>query len=102
MGRPAQSIPQGDLTPDDCPAAASPIVEVRDLVKTYETPEHRVVALQGVTLQIPAGRFTAIMGSSGSGKSTLLHLIGGLTGPTSGSVIVEGHDLSEMSDRQRT
>jgi len=78
------------------------VVEVRDLRKVYEAREHRVVALAGVSLSIRAGTFTAIMGASGSGKSTLLHLIGGLTRPTAGVVIVEGHDLGAMSDRRRT
>ena len=78
------------------------VVDVRDLRKVYATAEHRVTALDGVTLQVCAASFTAIMGASGSGKSTLLHLIGGLTAPTSGSVVVEGHDLGAMSDRART
>jgi putative ABC transport system ATP-binding protein len=78
------------------------VVQVRDLRKVYETADHRVVALDGVSVEIAAGRFVAIMGSSGSGKSTLLHLIGGLTNPTRGSVVVEGNDLAAMSDKQRT
>ncbi|MBI5865958.1 MAG: ABC transporter ATP-binding protein [Planctomycetes bacterium] len=82
--------------------AAPPVVDVRDLRKEYRTSEHQVTALNGVSLQIAPGRFIAIMGSSGSGKSTLLHLIGGLTNPTSGSVVVEGNDLAAMSDRERT
>lgn len=102
MEQPVPTNPAHPGAPVDPTPVAPPIVEVRDLHKIYETPEHRVVALNGVSLQIPRGRFAAIMGSSGSGKSTLLHLIGGLTGPTSGSVVVEGNDLSAMSDRQRT
>jgi putative ABC transport system ATP-binding protein len=82
--------------------SAAPIVEVHDLHKNYDLTDHSVVALAGVSLRIPAGQFTAIMGSSGSGKSTLLHLIGGLTAPTAGTVMVEGHNLSRMSDRDRT
>jgi putative ABC transport system ATP-binding protein len=83
-------------------AAAPAIVDVRDLHKVYESADHRVVALNGISVQIAAGRFAAIMGSSGSGKSTLLHLIGGLTNPTRGHVIVEGNDLAAMSDKERT
>ena len=92
------------LFPDSSTAAAPPaiVVEVRDLKKVYETADHRVPALNGVNLQIAAGRFVAIMGSSGSGKSTLLHLIGGLTSPSSGTVLVEGNNLAEMNDRART
>jgi putative ABC transport system ATP-binding protein len=96
---PMSSNPQSERAPSP---AAAPIVETRDLVKIYETDEHRVTALGGVTLSVAAGRFTAIMGASGSGKSTLLHLIGGLTRPTSGRVLVEGHNLGAMSDRART
>jgi len=78
------------------------VVDVRDLRKVYATPEHRVTALDGITLQVGAGSFTAIMGASGSGKSTLLYLVGGLTAPTAGTVVVEGQDLGKMSDRART
>jgi putative ABC transport system ATP-binding protein len=78
------------------------VVQVRNLHKVYDTSGHRVPALAGVDLEVPAGAFYAIMGASGSGKSTLLYLIGGLTHPTAGQVVVEGHDLGAMSDRQRT
>ncbi len=78
------------------------VVDVRDLRKVYTAPEHKVAALDGVTLQVSAGSFTAIMGASGSGKSTLLHLVGGLTAPTAGTVLIEGHDLGRMSDPART
>lgn len=81
---------------------ASTLVATRNLHKVYDTAGHRVLALMGVDLDVPAGAFYAIMGASGSGKSTLLYLIGGLTAPTEGSVLVEGHDLAAMSDRERT
>jgi putative ABC transport system ATP-binding protein len=61
-----------------------------------------VTALDEVTFSVRAGSFTAIMGASGSGKSTLLHLIGGLTPPTGGMVLVEGVNLGGLSDRKRT
>jgi len=93
--------PAGDDT-EQVPPARPVIVDVRDLRKVYATPEHKVTALDGVTLQVAAGCFTAIMGASGSGKSTLLHLVGGLTAPTAGTILVEGHDLAQMSDRART
>ena len=92
-------------TPESMPSrdADRPIVvDVRDLRKVYATAEHEVCALDGVTLGVPAGSFTAIMGASGSGKSTLLHLVGGLTAPTAGTILIEGHDLGRMSDRART
>jgi len=100
MDQPETAIPAAPPYPP-APGTA-PVVDVRDLRKVYATPEHTVVALDGVTFQVPAGSFTAIMGASGSGKSTLLHLIGGLTAPTSGAVLVEGRDLAQMSDRERT
>ncbi len=86
------------------PAAAGRdvVVAARDVSKTYDGAGAPVVALDGVSVDIRAGSFTAIMGASGSGKSTLLHLMAGLTGPTSGQVLVEGRDIGRMSDRQRT
>ena len=92
-------------TPESMPSRETSrpiVVDVRDLRKVYATAEHEIAALDGVTLEIPAGSFTAIMGASGSGKSTLLHLVGGLTAPTTGTILIEGHDLGRMSDRART
>jgi putative ABC transport system ATP-binding protein len=74
------------------------IVSTADLRRTYGEGETAVHALAGVTLDFPAGQFTAIMGPSGSGKSTLLHLLAGLDRPTSGSVEIEGHELSKLDD----
>ena len=61
-----------------------------------------VRALDGVSLEIEKGSFTAVVGTSGSGKSTLLHMIGGLDTPTSGSVMVGGKELSRISDEELT
>jgi putative ABC transport system ATP-binding protein len=93
------------LEPVSTEPALSPrtiVVALRDVRKVYHTSGHSVTALAGVSVAIEAGRFTAIMGASGSGKSTMLHLCGGLTAPTSGELLVEGHNLAEMSDRART
>ena len=65
------------------------ILEVLDVHKVYDTSGSRVQALNGVSMTLEAGSFTAIMGSSGSGKSTLMHLIGGLTRPSGGAIRVE-------------
>ncbi len=92
----------GVIAPAAETTARPVVVELRDVRKRYDTSGHRVMALDGVSMRIESGRFTAIMGASGSGKSTLLHLIGGLTPPTSGSIWVEGRDLAAMSDRART
>ncbi len=77
------------------------IIETRDLSKTYLMGKVEVPALRGVNIAIEKGEFVAIMGSSGSGKSTLLNMIGMLDAPTSGRVIIEGTDVSEMNEDQR-
>lgn len=74
------------------------IVETENLTKTYQAGDIAVTALDGVDLRVAAGEFVAIIGKSGSGKSTFLHMLGGLDVPTSGSVIVDGNDLT-MLDR---
>jgi putative ABC transport system ATP-binding protein len=74
------------------------IVSTADLRRTYGEGETAVHALAGVTLEFPAGQFTAIMGPSGSGKSTLMHLLAGLDKPTSGSVQIEGHEIAGLHD----
>ena len=78
------------------------VLEVIDLVKAYDSGAGVVRALSGVSLTIEQGECVAIMGASGSGKSTLLHLVGGLDKPTSGSIVIEGGNLADMTDRQRT
>ena len=83
-------------------SSSQPILEVRGLKKTFHMGEVDVHAVRGVDLVAQAGEFIAIVGPSGSGKSTLIHVIGGLTPPTSGSVLIEGQDLAGMSERQRT
>ena len=74
----------------------------RNLTKTYGRGETRVHALRGVDLDLPRGRFTAIMGPSGSGKSTLMHCLAGLDQATGGTVTVGGTDLSAQSDKVLT
>jgi putative ABC transport system ATP-binding protein len=76
----------------------SVIVEVRDLVKYYQTGDTVVKAVDHMDLEIERGKFTAIVGRSGSGKSTLLHLIGGLDRPDSGRVLIEGKDIFSLKN----
>lgn len=77
-------------------------IEVQDLTKTYRVGDVEVNALRGVNLKIERGEFVAIVGPSGSGKSTLFHILGGLTPPTSGTVLIDGRDLVKMSEADRT
>lgn len=80
-------------------SANSPVViETQNLVKTYKLSSERVAALNDINVKIKQGEFVAITGKSGSGKSTLLQLIGGLDKPTSGKIIVDGHDISQLRD----
>lgn len=78
------------------------ILKTTDLKKNYGSGESMVKALDGVSLSVEQGKFTAIVGTSGSGKSTLLHMLGGLDKPTSGSVKIGGKELSDMNDEQLT
>ncbi|MEU6430913.1 ABC transporter ATP-binding protein [Microbispora sp. NPDC046973] len=73
------------------------MIELTDVTKVYPGDVH---ALAGVTLTIGAGELVAVAGPSGSGKSTMLHMLGTLDRPTSGHVVVDGHDVSRLSDRQ--
>jgi putative ABC transport system ATP-binding protein len=79
----------------------APIIQVRDLRKTFHVGEVDVHALQGVDLDVARGEFLSIVGTSGSGKSTLFNILGGLTPPTSGTVRINDHDLASMTDSQR-
>ncbi len=74
------------------------ILETRGLTKSIDTGSHRVEILRGIDLAIPAGQFVAIMGASGSGKSTLLGLLAGLDSPSSGSIILDGVDITALRE----
>ncbi len=80
----------------------TPLVSASDLHRVYGEGEAAVKALDGVTVSLPAGAFTAIMGPSGSGKSTLMHLLAGLDRPTSGSVVLDGVELGSLDDDSLT
>ncbi len=82
--------------------ATTAAVQVEDAVKIYGRGQTAVRALDGVTTQFAAGRFTAIMGPSGSGKSTLLHCMAGLDSLTSGRVLLDGEDITGLDDKRLT
>jgi putative ABC transport system ATP-binding protein len=89
--------------PDPSPEAeadARPAMQLEDVCVIYRRGGVAVDALRGVTLDVPAGDFLAIQGPSGSGKSTLLRVMAGLWPPTSGSVVLDGHALHELSDAE--
>ncbi|MBO5571273.1 MAG: ABC transporter ATP-binding protein [Ruminococcus sp.] len=74
------------------------VLEVKDLTKIYGEGESEVVALDHVSFSVEKGEFVAIVGASGSGKSTLMNQIGGIDIPTSGSVRIEGREITEMAE----
>jgi putative ABC transport system ATP-binding protein len=83
-------------------ALLQPILKTEDLWKTYRSGKVEVAALRGVSVEVMQGEFLSIMGPSGCGKSTLLHMMGGLAQATRGRVLLDGNDLSAMSDSART
>lgn len=77
-------------------------IEIQNLRKTFRSGDVDVHALAGVDLRVEKGEFLAVVGKSGSGKSTLFHVLGGLTPPTSGTVKIDGRDLTAMDETGRT
>ena len=78
------------------------LVSAADVTRVYGEGEAAVRALDGVTVGFPKGRYTAIMGPSGSGKSTLMHILAGLDRPTSGSVLLDGVEITNLPDKKLT
>ena len=78
------------------------IVSAREVTRRYGEGDAAVDALRGISLDFPPSAFTAIMGPSGSGKSTLMHILAGLDRPTSGTVVIDGKDITEMDDGELT
>ena len=97
--RPAHASPHQGVA---APAVIAPAVALRDVRKVHGEGDGAVVALDGVSVGLPRGSFTAIMGPSGSGKSTFLNVAAGLDRPTSGTVALGDTDLARLSERRLT
>lgn len=76
------------------------IVKFENVSRVYNSGEHELKALDNVNLSLEEGKFVVILGPSGAGKSTLLNLLGGLDSPTNGKIIVDGKDISTLSDNE--
>jgi len=90
------------LAPKPNPVAADSIVTATAVTRRYGDGDTAVDALRGVTLEIEQGRMTAIMGPSGSGKSTLMRILAGLDRPTSGRVVLDGVEITQLDDKKLT
>lgn len=82
------------------PHEQPPVIDIRDITKTYQMGEIELQVLRGLTLTIQRGEFLSIMGPSGSGKSTLMNILGALDRPTSGTYLLDGVDVSRLSERE--
>lgn len=78
------------------------LIELKNVSKIYDSGKVKVKALTGINLNIEKGEFVSVIGRSGSGKTTLLNMIGALDVPTSGSIFINGNDISRMKDKERT
>ena len=92
----ADALPQPVAVPPAEPVAVS----ATDLTRRYGESDTAVDALRGVSLDVADGRLTAVMGPSGSGKSTLMHILAGLDRPTSGSIRLDGVEITDLNDRK--
>src|SRR5688572_25612186 len=80
--------------------SSTPLIDVRQLVKTYATPAGAFTALDGMNVQITQGEFVAVIGKSGSGKSTFINMLTGIDRPTSGEVLIGGVPVHTLSESQ--
>ncbi len=89
-------------TGEDVHSTTGAVVSAREVTRRYGQGDTAVDALRGVTLDIPNGQMTAVMGPSGSGKSTLMHILAGLDRPTEGTVSIDGTDITNLADKELT
>jgi putative ABC transport system ATP-binding protein len=94
--------PIDEKTAPPSPPVLDTVVSARDLYKRYGEGDAAVEALVDVSVDFQRGTFTAIMGPSGSGKSTLMHILAGLDRPTSGTVVIDGTDITRLGDKDLT
>ena len=76
------------------------LLEIKELTKEYGQDENKIFAVNNLNFSIEAGTFVAIMGKSGCGKTTLLNLLSGMDAPTSGSILLDGIDISSLSKKE--
>jgi putative ABC transport system ATP-binding protein len=86
----------------EAPASTRVAVAAQDVTRRYGSGDTSVDALKGVSLEVQHGQLVAVMGPSGSGKSTLMHILAGLDQPTSGTVVIEGTDITRLDDSKLT
>jgi putative ABC transport system ATP-binding protein len=96
------NLREEDLSAPAESSATTMVVAAHDVTRDYGEGDTIVQALRGVDLEIPPGQFTAVMGPSGSGKSTLMHILAGLDRPTTGSVSIDGQEITAMGDQELT
>jgi putative ABC transport system ATP-binding protein len=94
------AVDAGDSSVAPEAVAAASLISLSQITKTYDAGELAVQALRGIDLTVEKGQMVAIIGPSGSGKSTLMHIIGCLDAPTSGTYVLDGQDVSELSSFQ--
>jgi putative ABC transport system ATP-binding protein len=82
--------------------SSSPIIQLKDVKKSYRLGETTVQALQGINIELKRGEFTAVVGASGSGKSTMLNIVGCIDDPDSGSVMVDGVEVTTLDDDSKS
>jgi putative ABC transport system ATP-binding protein len=102
MGNATRIFASPEVLPLAWERALEPILKTEDLWKVYRSGKVEVPALRGVNMEVYPGEFVSIMGPSGCGKSTMLHVIGGLAQASRGRVLLDGNDLTTMTDAART